>query len=280
MWLTTCVAARRQPCLPPTLQRSMLPLSRPPSALLGVMTTLGAAGLAWGIDARRRSKRAALVHRTMVELLLNTLCAGDPVTARHSRRVADLTDAVGRTYRFDREGRAKLRVGALLHDLGKLEDHVFPLVQSHHRLNDRERSEMEDHTNQSADILQPLESIHPGISLVVESHHERWDGNGYPQGLSGDFIPLESRIISVADVFDAMTQPRSYHRPLEPEVVLKLLQQDSGSKFDPEVVSRVKRPDVWDLWRGIARRGRREEERRLQVEKMQGAGPAESGYSA
>lgn len=221
---------------------------------------LALTSIAWGLDARRRGKRAALVHRTMVELLLNTLCAGDPTTARHSRRVADLTDVLGRTYRLKRQARAKLRVAALLHDMGKLDDHLFPLIHSRHRLNDGERSRMEAHTNQSADILQPLESIHPGISLIAESHHERWDGRGYPQGLTGPYIPLESRIISVADVFDAMTQPRAYHEPLEPEEVRKLLREDAGTKFDPEVVARLARPEIWNRWLEIASRGRREEE--------------------
>lgn len=239
-------------------------IPRPPASLLGAVSTLALAGAAWGLDARRRTKRAALVHRTMVELLLNTLCAGDPATARHSRRVAALTSAVGRTFRFDRDGRARLRVGALLHDLGKLDDDVFPLVHSGHRLSDQERGQMQDHTHQSADILEPLESIHPGISLIVESHHERWDGEGYPQGLSGPEIPLESRIISAADVFDAMTQPRSYHEAAEPEEVLRVLQQDAGTKFDPEVISHVSRPEVWSEWLEIERLGRREEEEEQQ----------------
>jgi putative nucleotidyltransferase with HDIG domain len=254
---------------------------RPSGALLGAVTTLGAAGVLWGLDARRRSQRAALVHRTMVELLLNTLCAGDPETARHSRRVADLTDAVGRTYRLGRDGRARLRVGALLHDLGKLDDHVFPLVHSDRRLNESERSRMEDHSNQSADILQPLESIHAGISLIVESHHERWDGAGYPQGLSGPAIPLESRIISVADVFDAMTQPRSYREAMDAEEVLEVLRQDAGSRFDPEVVSHVGRPEVWREWLGIARAGRRDEEgvRQRSVGPAGEAEPAREGIS-
>jgi putative nucleotidyltransferase with HDIG domain len=223
------------------------------------MITLGFAGVAWGLDARRRSQRAAHVHRTMVELLLNTLCSGDPETARHSRRVADLTDAVARTYRLGRQRCAKLRVGALLHDLGKLDDHLSPLVHSRHRLNDSERSAVEHHSNESADILQPLESLHPGIGLIVESHHEQWNGEGYPQGLTGPYIPLESRIISVADVFDAVTQPRPYHRPIAPEEARAELRKGAGAKFDPEVVARLDRPEVWSEWLRIAREGRREE---------------------
>lgn len=202
-----------------------------------------------------------MVHRTMVQLLLNTLCAGDPSTARHSRRVAALTDVLGRSYRLDREGRARLRVGALLHDLGKLDGDINALVHSDRRLTGGERSRMEQHSDQSADILEPLECIHPGIAEIVQSHHECWDGNGYPRGVAGTLIPLESRIIAVADVFDAMTQPRSYHDAAEPDEVLKVLREQAGTSFDPEVVSRLDRPEVWAEWIEIALAGRRQEAR-------------------
>ena len=203
----------------------------------------------------------ALIHRTMVELLLNTLCAGDPSTARHSRRVADLTNVIGRTYRLSGEERARLRIAALLHDLGKLDDRLFAIVHSNHALNPTERHQIEDHTNQSAGILEPLEMIHPGISKIVESHHERWDGKGYPRRLSGTSIPLESRIISVADVFDAMTEPRSYKGASPAEDALREIRKEAGTTFDPEVVERLNRPDVWNAWLAIARKGRRDEER-------------------
>lgn len=233
---------------------------RPSAGLVAALIAFGLTGAAWGSDARRRSRRAALVHRTMVELLLNTLCAGDSDTARHSRRVADLTDVLARTFRLNREVRARLRVGALLHDLGKLDGDVAPLVQSEQRLDDQQRGVVRRHTLESAGILQPLESIHPGITLIVESHHERWDGSGYPLGLAGPQIPLESRIISVADVFDALTQPRSYHAPVQAEKVLAKLRDEAGTTFDPQVVARLERPEVWSAWLEIAREGRREEQ--------------------
>lgn len=202
-----------------------------------------------------------MVHRTMVQLLLNTLCAGDPSTARHSRRVAALTDIVGRSYRLDREARARLRVGALLHDLGKLEGDINALVHSDRQLTGGERSRIQQHSDQSAGILEPLECIHPGIAEIVQSHHERWDGAGYPRGIAGTLIPLESRIIAVADVFDAMTQPRSYHDAAEPNEVLGVLREEAGKSFDPNVVDRVERPEIWSEWVKIALSGRRSEAR-------------------
>jgi HD-GYP domain-containing protein (c-di-GMP phosphodiesterase class II) len=234
----------------------MLRRHSPASVILGAAATLGGAGIAWALDARRRDERTALIHRTMVELLLNTLCAGDPSTARHSRRVADLTAALGETCRLRREDHARLRVAALLHDLGKLDDQLSPIIHSHHRLNASERHHVEEHTYESAFILEPLEKIHPGIGQIVESHHERWDGKGYPRGLSGASIPIESRLISLADVFDALTEPRSYRGPLEIEAAVQEIRKNAGTKFDPAVVERMERPEVWSAWLEIVRKGR------------------------
>lgn len=250
-----------------------------PQGALRATAALGGLGLAWYLDARRRTKRSALIHRTMVELLLNTLCSGDPTTARHSRRVADMTDVVGGTFGMNREARARLRVAALLHDLGKLDGQLQPIIHSHHRLDESERSRVEGHTYESADILQPLEAIHPGISHIVESHHEQWDGKGYPQGLTGPAIPLESRIISVADVFDAMTEPRSYKGALGPDDALEEIRSGAGSRFDPQVVARLERPEVWSEWVRLACRGQEDEQRKVEAEeereKLQPAGQAE-----
>ena len=234
---------------------------RPPAPILGAVALLGGAAAGWSVATRRARRRTAMVHRTMVQLLLNTLCAGDPGTARHSRRVAALTDIVGRSYRLDREARARLRVGALLHDLGKLEGDINALVHSDRQLTGCERSRVQQHSDQSADILEPLERIHPGIAEIVQSHHERWDGTGYPRGIAGTLIPLESRIIAVADVFDAMTQPRSYHEAAEPDEVLAVLREQAGKSFDPDVVNRLDRPEIWSEWAEIARSGRRSEAR-------------------
>jgi HD-GYP domain-containing protein (c-di-GMP phosphodiesterase class II) len=250
-----------------------------PQGALRAAAAVGGLSLAWFLDSRRQRKRSALIHRTMVELLLNTLCSGDPGTARHSRRVADMTDVVGGTFGMNREARARLRVAALLHDLGKLDGQLQPIIHSHHRLDEHERSQVKAHTNESADILQPLEAIHPGISRIAESHHERWDGKGYPQGLAGPAIPLESRIISVADVFDAMTEPRSYKGALAPEKALEEIRSGAGTRFDPQVVARLERPEVWSEWVRIARRGQQDEERKVEAERgreeLQAAGQAE-----
>jgi putative nucleotidyltransferase with HDIG domain len=223
--------------------------------LYGVaLAAASALGAAWFTDAQRR-RRSKQLHRTMVDLLLNTLSAGDPVTERHSRRVADLTDALAATYGMGRERRARLRVASLLHDMGKIDDRFFDILHSCHPLSSEERSKIKQHPHESAYILQPMERIHPGITLIVESHHECWDGRGYPRGLRGEQIPLEARVISVADVFDAMSQPRAYKEPSSVEKVLQVIRGGAGERFDPEVVARLERPEVLRHWRRVARAG-------------------------
>jgi response regulator RpfG family c-di-GMP phosphodiesterase len=216
-------------------------------------------GLAWRMDSRRRGRQTAQIHRALVDLLLNALSAGDAVTERHSRRVADLTDALACTFRIPARRRATLRLAALLHDMGKIDDRFFHILHNPSPLSKADRAAINQHPGESADILKPLEAVHPGITEIVESHHECWDGSGYPRGLKGDAIPLESRIISVADVFDALTQPRAYRKPMAIEEALKELRRSAETRFDPEVAARVSLPRVSRKWKEIMERGRAEE---------------------
>lgn len=231
------------------------------SAELRMLTAAGLIAAAWGLDAWRRARDTSQLHRTLVDLLLNTLHTGDPETERHSRRVAALTDVLASTYRFGRRAHARLRLAALLHDMGKMDDEVFDIVHSCEPLSREARREMEQHPREGADILHPLERIHPGISKIVRSHHEAWNGEGYPEGLLGSEIPIEARILSVADVFDAMTQPRSYHDPLGVDEALERIRRSAGERFDPEVVRRIGQPQVKERWAMIAALGRLEESR-------------------
>lgn len=226
----------------------------------------GLVSVAWGVDAWRRDREANRLHRTLVELLLNAMHSGDPETERHSRRVADLTDILASSYRLGRRARARLRVAALLHDLGKMDDRVFHIVHSCALLSDEERREMERHPREGADILRPLEAIHPGIGQIVEAHHECWNGEGYPKGLIGSEIPLEARILTAADVFDAMTQPRSYHQAVGVDEALERIRRGAGERFDPEVVRRIGEPSIKERWAMVAALGRLEEGRETERE--------------
>jgi putative nucleotidyltransferase with HDIG domain len=220
---------------------------------------LAAGGLFLADRARSRARFSRL-HRATVEMLLNALTADDESTARHSRRVADLTNALAERLPMTAKQRATLRVAALLHDMGKVDDRFFDIVHGRGSLSEEEREQIERHPHESASILEPLEWLHAGLSSIVSSHHERWDGRGYPQGLSGPEIPLGSRIIAIADVFDALTQARSYRDPMSASEALGEVRRCAGHQFDPELVQILERPAVVSRWREIVAEGRREEE--------------------
>lgn len=228
--------------------------------LFGAAGGAAAVAFAWRADARWRRRENAKLHRALVDLLMNALSAGDPVTERHSRRVADLSDVLFARYGFSKKDHSTLRLAALLHDMGKIDDRFFHILHSCQSLSDEDRERIREHPHESADILEPLEEMHPGISRIVEAHHECWDGKGYPRGLEKEEIPLGARIISVADVFDALTQARAYHDPLSVEDALNEIRRGAGSRFDPSVVDRVEQPEVKKQWAAIAEAGRAEEE--------------------
>ncbi|HKP75081.1 MAG TPA: HD domain-containing phosphohydrolase [Longimicrobiaceae bacterium] len=227
------------------------------------LASAGAMGVAWLADAMRRENATRRLHRQVVDLLLNALTADDPVTARHSRRVADLSFALGQAAGLDRDRMATLRVAALLHDMGKIDDRFFVIVHSRKPLSEEQRAQIKHHPHQSAAILEPLEERHPGLMKIVSSHHECWDGSGYPCGLAGEEIPLEARIIALADVFDAMTQPRSYKQAMPVEEALEKLDEGCARQFDPHLVDLIECEPVLDRWIQIAHEGLDDELRHL-----------------
>lgn len=211
-------------------------------------------GFAWMMDASTRKRRLAEMHRDMVDLLLNALTAGDPVTARHSRRVADLSYAVALAAGMTDSDLRTLRVAALLHDMGKIDDRFFHIVHSRQKLTPEQRAEIKNHPHESAHILAPLEGQHPGIREIVSSHHECWDGSGYPHSAAGEDIPLSARIIALADAFDAMTQPRKYRDAMPVEQALAELRKGSGTQFDPRLVKLTADPEVRAAWETVVER--------------------------
>lgn len=218
------------------------------------LATAAAVSVGWLLDSMRRERVAAQLHRDMVDILLNALTAGDPVTARHSRRVADLSYALAQAAGMRGRELRTLRIAALLHDMGKIDDRFFHIIHSRKPLTRQQRAEIKSHPHESAHILAPLETEHPGIQQIVSSHHECWDGSGYPRGLETEEIPLGARIISLADAFDAMSQPRKYRDALPLEKALSELREGSGSQFDPSLVDLVCAEPVRSAWNEVAQR--------------------------
>jgi putative nucleotidyltransferase with HDIG domain len=156
--------------------------------------------------------------------------AKDRYTRGHCQRVAEYACRLAECLNFPAEDMVWFRMGAFLHDVGKTEV-PESILNKPGRLTDEERSIMERHTVIGDEILAPI-PFPWDIRPMVRSHHERWDGRGYPDRLAGEDIPLTARILHVADVFDALTSTRSYRQPLTANEALQLMEEDQGS-FDP-----------------------------------------------
>ena len=164
--------------------------------------------------------------------------AKDRYTSGHCERVADYACRLATEAGIGEREMVWFRMGAFLHDLGKTEV-AEEILNKPGRLTDEERAAMERHPVIGDEMLAPVE-FPWDIRPMVRSHHERWDGRGYPDGLAGERIPLSARILRIADVFDALTTARSYRRRLSPQEALALMEDDVGS-FDPEVFAIFKR---------------------------------------
>jgi HD-GYP domain-containing protein (c-di-GMP phosphodiesterase class II) len=174
-----------------------------------------------------------LSNTQLLTILANLIDAKDPYTAGHSRRVAIMATAVGDKLGFSGPLRSALWAGGYLHDLGKLRVPIRILAKEG-SLSSSERSMVEAHTVDGADILErilPLRHLAPGARY----HHERWDGNGYPEGMKGDEIPLVAQILSVCDGYDAMTSKRAFRMSRSHEEAMAEIGACSGTSYSPRV---------------------------------------------
>ena len=158
----------------------------------------------------------------------------DKDTEGHTRRVTYLTEMLAKKMGVSGEELVHIKRGAVLHDIGKMgvPDHILKKPGS---LSSDERLVMEVHPDLAKDVLKKISFLHPAIDIPY-SHHEKWDGTGYPQNLKGKEIPIAARIFAVVDVWDALTSKRLYRNPASPQEVRKFIRSQSGKHFDPEVV--------------------------------------------
>ena len=170
----------------------------------------------------------------VLHALTATIDAKDPYTCGHSQRVAMISRRIAAEYGLEDERVQRIYLMGVLHDIGKVGVPEAVLCKPG-KLTDEEFEEIKRHSARGAKILggiRQLEDVIPGIL----AHHERLDGSGYPNGLRGDEVPLEARIVGLADGFDAMTSDRTYRKALPLDVVIEEIRTHSGTQFDPDLV--------------------------------------------
>jgi putative nucleotidyltransferase with HDIG domain len=186
-------------------------------------------------DRENRRLIAALESGYLATLrsLASAIDAKDPSTHGHSQRVAELAIATGRELGLAEDDLKKLAYGGLLHDVGKI-GVAETILHKAGRLAEDELEQMRAHPSIGAEILRGVEFLR-SAAPAVRNHHERWDGTGYPDRLSGEAIPLVARIVNAADTFDACTSPRPYQPAMTLAEAIDVLLRLRGSQIDPAV---------------------------------------------
>jgi HD-GYP domain-containing protein (c-di-GMP phosphodiesterase class II) len=210
-------------------QRPWAPLAILP--LLGVLATF---------SRERQARLTGLTelnqaYRGTALVLGDVLEADDGYTGAHSRGVVALALELGDALELDVVQRRNLEFGALLHDVGKV---AIPkaIINKPGKLDPAEWAIVKTHTIEGQRMLDRVGGFMRDVGMIVRSHHEWWDGSGYPDGLSGEAIPLESRIVACCDAWNAMTTTRSYREAMSPMAATAELRRNAGVQFDPRVV--------------------------------------------
>lgn len=170
----------------------------------------------------------------IVNAFANTIGIRDHYTGRHAQRVCRIALILGEKIGFNSKELYKLKIGALLHDIGKI-GIADKILKKPKRLTKKEFNEIKKHPQIGYTLIKGIKSLTPVIPYIL-SHHERYDGCGYPQRLKGKEIPIEGRILALADALEAMTGERPYRKCLSLENVYEEIVNNAGTQFDPEIV--------------------------------------------
>lgn len=194
------------------------------------------------ISFQEAAVKLSITQREILEANLD-LIAGivhaeeevDPYTKNHCNRVTGYAMAIADKINMPKEQKEILRRSGVVHDVGKI-GIIRKIINKPGKLTFEEWVQIKKYPEKSAEMLAPLKYL-PFESEIIQYHHERYDGNGYPKGLKGEAIPMGSRILSIADAFDAMVSPRPYReKPLEKAQIIAELKNNSGIQFDPKIV--------------------------------------------
>ncbi len=202
-----------------------------PIGLIGVILPIIAVRHVYGLYHQLQDS-----GQELLQLMVKAIEARDPYTSGHSVRVSQLSRAIAVELGLPAREIEQVETAALLHDVGKIHEEFAPLLRKEGRLTEQETALMQTHSSRSAELVGIISRFRGFIQESVRHHHERWDGQGYPNGISGGGIPLASRIILISDTIDAMTTDRPYRKRLGLEIVVAELQKCKGTQFDPTIV--------------------------------------------
>ncbi len=186
------------------------------------------------LRSQDRAERLAALQIGVLTSMIETLALRDRMTARHSAAVARYAREIALAMRRPPQEIDLVHTSGLLHDIGKF---AFPdtILLAREQLTDEQRAVVERHPEDGARLVRGVDGYGP-VAAVILSHHERWDGSGYPRNLAGEDIPLPARLIAVADAYDVLTARDSYRKPISSEAAIVELQRCAGRQFDPGVV--------------------------------------------
>lgn len=184
------------------------------------------------------------MNRELLQLMVKSIEARDPYTSGHSRRVQQYAVTIARGMKLSEREVDHISQAALLHDVGKINEKYHPILTKPDRLTSDEWAIMKEHPIDGANLVSTMTRLRHLIP-AIRHHHENWDGTGYPDGIAGELIPLEARVIALADTIDAMSSERPYRPGLSQDQVRAEIVRCRGRQFDPRVADRVLSSDVW-----------------------------------
>ena len=208
----------------------------------------------------KRKKNIEEMSLQLMQMLSTTIEAKDEYTKGHSHRVAEYSVLIARELGWNEKELSNLKNAAHLHDIGKI---AIPdtILNKPSKLSEEEFSIIKEHTIIGANILKNI-SLIDHVQEIVRNHHERYDGNGYPDGLKGKEIPLHARIVAVADSYDAMSSQRIYRNQLPPEKIIQELENNKGTQFISDIMSTIrtqKAKENLDFLTGLPNRNKGEQ---------------------
>jgi HD-GYP domain-containing protein (c-di-GMP phosphodiesterase class II) len=182
-----------------------------------------------GVELETRPQALSIIYA-----LAATVDAKDHYTYGHSRKVSDYAVVISEALNLPQDKIATIRAAGLLHDIGKvgISDSI---LNKKGPLTDEEWGAIKTHPQLGVEILRHIIDLVNCLPVILH-HHEHYDGKGYPSGLKGNSIPMEARILAIADAYDAMTSPRSYREQLTPQQAFKELKRCAGTQFDAELI--------------------------------------------